>query len=160
MYMFIDCKLTILKKKFRISDFTCFVLSFRRGLQTSFSCYSRTKEDIHTYFWSGTTRISKPSSGDCPGSYYYTKRMVSHIHVLCTIWVSVDCDKLVIGTSSIPFAKQCLYLPIHCIVIVTSSVCTVPDIIMFTFITVLPLTIVYFVSEVHCTSNVLHSITP
>ena len=26
-------------------------------------------------------------------------------------------------------------------------------------ITVLPLTIVYFVSEVHCTSNVLHSIT-
>ena len=27
-------------------------------------------------------------------------------------------------------------------------------------ITVLPLTIVYFVSEVHCTSNVLHSITP
>ena len=27
-------------------------------------------------------------------------------------------------------------------------------------ITVLPLTIVYFVSEVHCTLNVLHSITP
>ena len=27
-------------------------------------------------------------------------------------------------------------------------------------ITVLPLTTVYFVSKVHCTSNVLHSITP
>ena len=27
-------------------------------------------------------------------------------------------------------------------------------------ITVLPLTTVYFVSEVHCTLNVLHSITP
>ena len=27
-------------------------------------------------------------------------------------------------------------------------------------ITVLPLTIVYYMSEVHCTFNVLHSITP
>ena len=35
---------------------------------------------------------------------------------------------------------------------------TLPDIIMS--ITVLPLTAVYFVSEVHCTSSVLHSITP
>ena len=40
--------------------------------------------------------------------------------------------------------------------------CTVPDIIKCHTIIVLPLTTVYFVSEVHvrCTSNVLHSITP
>ena len=35
---------------------------------------------------------------------------------------------------------------------------TVPDIIKFTY--VLPLTAVYFVSEVHCALNVLLSITP
>ena len=33
---------------------------------------------------------------------------------------------------------------------------TVPDIIKFTYY---PLTTVYFVNEVHCTSNVLHSTT-
>ena len=38
-------------------------------------------------------------------------------------------------------------------------ICTVPNISLHT-ITVLTLTIVYFVSEVHCTLNVLHSITP
>ena len=38
-------------------------------------------------------------------------------------------------------------------------ICTVPNISLHT-ITVLTLTIVYFMSEVHCTLNVLHSITP
>ena len=37
---------------------------------------------------------------------------------------------------------------------------TVPDIISLHIITVLPLSTVYLVSEVHCTLNVLHSITP
>ena len=38
--------------------------------------------------------------------------------------------------------------------------CTIPALLSLHTITVLPLTTVHFVSEVHCTSNVLHSITP
>ena len=36
----------------------------------------------------------------------------------------------------------------------------IPDIIKLHTIPVVPLTIVYFMSEVHCTLNVLHSNTP
>ena len=37
--------------------------------------------------------------------------------------------------------------------------CTIPALLSLHTITVLPLTTVHFVSEVYCTSNVLHSIT-
>ena len=48
-------------------------------------------------------------------------------------------------------AQKCTY--------VYMIICTVPNISLHT-ITVLTLTIVYCESEVHCTSNVLYSITP
>ena len=47
-----------------------------------------------------------------------------------------------------------------CLCKMDSTTCTVSDIIKFTYYHVLPLTTVYFVSEVHCILNVLHSITP
>ena len=52
---------------------------------------------------------------------------------------------------------MCLYMYMQ-YALYTLITFAVPNIIKFT-ITVLPFTIVYFVSEVHCTSNVLHSIT-
>ena len=68
-------------KKKVIPSFSC----------TYFGCYSCAKEDIHTYFWSGTSRISKPSSRDCPGSYYLAQtlnHLLDLIYIyICTVYV-------------------------------------------------------------------------
>ena len=89
-------------------------------------------------------------------------------HLLCTSSISYHMYMFV--EPHLPndmFPYTCIItLPLWKIIIVGISlqtqkytymiICTVPNIT----ITVLTLTIVYFMSEVHCTLNVLHSITP
>ena len=53
---------------------------------------------------------------------------------------------------------QCMYIYIYIYIYIhVHTVVTTPDIFMFTYY---HCTSVYFVIEVHCTSNVLHSIAP
>ena len=69
---------------------------------------------------------------------YYTITCIMTLPLWKTIIVGISLQ-----------AQKCTYM----------IICTVPNISLHT-ITVLLLTTVYFTSEVHCTLNVLHSITP